>query len=600
MFRIVSNRLPPATSLLSRSTKCLVKESKSTYIKGYWPEPITQQTLNEFLKDINYFEEPKKFVNIGLKTNKPKLKDEINGKTSVVASNEDDAINDLESTLPDTNIGPINVDDVLDLLSDDAQLPEFNYDDAKLDNGQLVKLAIGSGIYRDLFGQYVPNRDHIKFTPKQAANLDRLVPHHWITDQPFARVERNPSEPEPLYYFEPVIGISARFINDSQDPSNNDCEQYAHTSYHGNIIPAAEALVKPSIALDGHKLSPGMEDSISESRFDNWTPGTISLANFKEISNNHYYSVVMLNLDSFHPNSANLHWMLANISPSENTAQKGLSYEEICDYLPVHGIRGFGYSRYVFLVLRHDSKLETSKLKISGFSHEARRFNTKTFIEQHKAINMLPVGLSWFQTTWDVSSNKIFHDYMNMRSPVYEHVQYKPEKLNMKNYPGKVPFNIFLDHYRDKKEINEQVLLERLKSVDPFDYKDQYVPPKVPPTVFKEENLPSWMNIVMFKKKNKVGYWRGLRPASATLPLDNNADLDYPLRPIESSKKQPPGFPNLYPAKIKYKQLKDLPYSKPANEHEAVYIQDDHEIHLDKVKEMMKEFKPVKKQERSD
>lgn len=542
---------------------CVKKQfnSKATYIRGFWPEPITQQSLSEFMR-----EKSKPPINIGLEIDQRKKapkKETIKKEPTKVS-----------------------VDGIFDSLKVDVEVPPLNFDDARIEGQALVNLAIHSGIFRDLFDTHIPDRDHIKFTPDQAERLNKLVPFYWITDQPFARVERNPKEPKPIIYFNPLIGISARFVNE------NDKDLSAHDSYYGNIICASEALKKPAITLDGVAFSETKSENIvSEENFDNWTSGQVKVVNFGEKSDK-FYSVALVNLDHLHENSSNLHWMISNITTNN---QNGVSeYDEICDYLPVHGIEGFGYSRYVFLVLQQDSKLDPKASRIEGFSLESRKFDAKTFLNNHKDINMVPVGLSWFQTTWDVTSNSIFHNYVKQKAPVYDYIQPKLAPMPKMDYPGKIPFNIFLDYGRDTKEINEQVLLERLKEVDPYDYKDQYIPPKVPPTVFEDKNIPSWMVNVMFKKKNKLGYWRGLRPVSATLPLNNNVDLDHPIRPIGPSSKTPPGHPNQYLQNNRKKMHKDMPTSKPANEHEAVFVQEGSEIYLSDVKKMMEQFEVSK------
>lgn len=538
---------------------CVRKQfnSKATYIRGFWPEPITQQSLSEFMR-----EKPKPLINIGLELDqqeKAPKKETIKKEPAKVS-----------------------VDEIFKTLMVDAEVPPLNFDDARIEGQALVDLAIHSGIFRDLFDTHIPDRDHIKFTPDQAERLNKLVPYHWITDQPFARVERNPTEPKPIIYFNPLIGISARFVNE------NDKDLYAHDSYYGNIICASEAMKRPAITLDGKAfLETQSENIVYKENFDNWTSGQVKVVNFGGKADK-FYSVALVNLDHLHENSSNLHWMISNIATNN---QDGVSeYDEICDYLPVHGIEGFGYSRYVFLVLQQDSKLDPEASRINSFSLESRKFDVKTFINNHKDINMVPIGLSWFQTTWDITSNSIFHNYLKQKAPVYDYIQPKPTPIPKVGYPGKIPFNVFLDHERDTKEINEQVLLERLKEVDPYDYKDQYVPPKVPPTVFEDKNIPSWMVNVMFKKKNKIGYWRGLRPVSATLPLNNNADLDYPIRPIVPSSKVPPGHPNQYLQNNRKKMHKDMPTSKPVNEHEAVFVQEGSERYLSDIKKMMEQF----------
>lgn len=561
----------------------LLQKSKAAYIRGFWPEPISQQTLAEFLKDINYFDEPQQYIDIGRQRSK------VEALKTVKANPFD--LND------EIDVKPEKVDELLNLLSHEAEAPPLDFNDVRLEGKDLINLAISSGVFRDLFTEeYTPDRDHIKFTKEQAERLDKLIPDYWITDQPYARVNNNPKPSNPLPYFEPIVGIFPKFINteNSIDKEQTDNDVYAHTSYYGNLIPAEKALSKPTITLDGRLLSNSNSDEfVKENQFDNWVEGQVKLVNFgKEAAN--YYSIVLVNLDYLHENSSNLHWMITNLEPSN--AGCTTNYEEVCSYLPVHGIKGFGYSRYVFLVFQHDSKLNSSDMKIKDFSLDSRKFNARTFIDNNKSSGITPVGLSWFQTTWDITSNRIFHDYLNIKAPIYDHVQTRSEPQNHKDYPGIIPFNILLDYERDKKDINEQVLLERLKSVDPYDYKDQYVPPKVPPTVFQDEKRsPDWMTNVLFKKKNKIGYWRGLRPASAVLPLDNNADLDYPIRPVESSKKGLPEQPNLYPGGPHRKvSVRPVSTKELESKDQTVYIQEDHEVHLDEVMKIMKEFESKK------
>lgn len=507
----------------NRLHKLLFTQSKASIIRGWWPEAVTLDTLDQFLADIHYFEHPNQLKSIGLDA-KPKKSAPLKQKP-------------IEGPKVD------HPDAIIDMLSKEVVVPPLDLDDVKLEGSRLVDLAISAGIYRDLFGTYKPDRELIKFTRDQAKKLEKFVPHFWITDQPFARSTTQKKQIEPLDYFVPFVGVSARFVKESGDMLEGQA------SYYGNFIPASEALVKPSITLDGHLLgeSESSGNNVKEKHFNNWKPGLVEVVNFDNSDANKYYTIMLLNLDHMHGDQSNLHWMLANINPSKSNEGQ-VQYEEICDYLPVHGIDGFGYSRYVYLVVRHDTKLDAKSMRIDDFSLTSRKFDPKLFLNEHKSsANMIPIGLSWFQTVWDESSNKIFHDYLNIKAPVYEHIQSQLAKQPEKLYPGKAPFNLYLDHYRSKKSINEQVLLERLKGVDPFDYKDQYVPPDVPPTAFPNIcRTPSWMYNVNLKKKFKLGYWRGLRPASAILPLNNNADLDYPEFPVPPITQSVPNDPNTY------------------------------------------------------
>lgn len=566
--------LTSAFSRLLANRNFLFLTRKAAYIRGFWPEPITQTSLEQFLKDVNYYEDPTNFSNIGFNLEKEKTMSKLKKEKSI----------DRDQKTPD-------IDAILESLAVDSEPPPLDLNDAIMNPAMLTNLAVSDGIYRDLFTDYKPDREYTYFTREQAEKMDRLIPYFWITDALQSRVKKT-EKPTPLPIFKPYVYIYASFISQTSEQSRE--EEFAYKSYHGNIIPACQALQKPSITLDGALL--GGKATDLNSGQTNWNQGSINLVNFKNCPDK-LYTIVLLNLDHLHENAANLHWMIANISPN-STAQQ--NYEEFCDFLPVHGIQGFGYSRYVFLALQHEDVLKNN-YNTKDYSLQSRRFNMSSFLEENKDINLTPVGLSWFQTAWDQSSNEIFHNWLKIKAPVYDYVHPKPEGRKFEPYPGRIPFHLYLDHTRDKKEINEQVLLERLRKIDPTSsYKDQYVPPKVPPTIHQDElSQPHWMKSTIFKKHNKIGYWRGLRPASALLPLDNNVDLDNPIRPLAPASKTPPGEPNEYPHSIKYRPFKNLPHSKPADEHDAVYIQDSHEVHLEKAYQLMEEFRSKEKVEKA-
>jgi len=83
-----------------------------------------------------------------------------------------------------------------------------------------------------------------------------------------------------------------------------------------------------------------------------------------------------------------------------------------------------------------------------------------------------------------------------------------------------------MDLYRDQKEINKQVLIERLKRIHPFEYKNLLKPSKLPATIHQvSRKVPSWYLSTIWKRRNKLGPFRYLRNASAILPLENNFDL---------------------------------------------------------------------------
>lgn len=124
------------------------------------------------------------------------------------------------------------------------------------------------------------------------------------------------------------------------------------------------------------------------------------------------------------------------------------------------------------------------------------------------------------------------------------------------------------------------MLLERLKSINPlesYDTEKMYpswdgkpILPHIHP-ISKE--TPDWLKADLLKKRTKVGVFRGLRPASAILPYNNNADLDNPRWPRISADVHPLNMPNPYPDGTRRpKALKDTLWSKPLPEHHSLRI----------------------------
>jgi len=71
-------------------------------------------------------------------------------------------------------------------------------------------------------------------------------------------------------------------------------------------------------------------------------------------------------------------------------------------------MKGSGWHRCVYVLFEHDQPL------VQNFNQETkfqkRSFKTSDFYLTNQD-NLIPVGLSFFQTEWDLSSRKVFHDY---------------------------------------------------------------------------------------------------------------------------------------------------------------------------------------------
>ena len=111
-------------------------------------------------------------------------------------------------------------------------------------------------------------------------------------------------------------------------------------------------------------------------------------------------------------------------------------------------------------------------------SLEKRTFNTKVFYDKisssHGDGSIIPVALGFFQADYDLSLNKFYHDVLNMEEPKYEYNFLPPyvrpwNDLFKDHFANQQGFNHFLDKYRDPKEIQEEILKKRLRSLDPFE-----------------------------------------------------------------------------------------------------------------------------------
>ncbi len=60
-----------------------------------------------------------------------------------------------------------------------------------------------------------------------------------------------------------------------------------------------------------------------------------------------------------------------------------------------------------------------------------------------------------------------------------------------------------MDKHRDTKQIAKELLLKRLKSVDPFKPKESE--PKYPNALPEDANLPSWLRVEIRKQRLKWG-----------------------------------------------------------------------------------------------
>ncbi|CAG2176750.1 unnamed protein product [Oppiella nova] len=393
--------------------------------------PDYYQTIEQKLNAINYHENCNHLVDIGLTEDSPlrqrwlQVSQDIKAKSQRVKEDSEDS-EEVDKSLDYKQIYRKW------LLSEEGIR-------------STVDLANHYAIFRDLFPVS---------PPLQSVSAIEVMPQ------------------TPVYYFTPLVSLNAEFCVlesevEEKDAIDKNSEEMAENQSN-DIIVSPKCFNCPNVTIDSSAINGiNSSDNCDTSEVsDEELSGRIRLLN----DGNHYYTLCLISLDSHLGHESNVcHWMATNI----HNKNKVTTHETVVQYLPVYGIRGLGYQRFVFMLYKHKNPLNLQK--VDDFHLKNRSFNAYEFMSAHGTDNSLtPVGLSWFQTTWDYSSRKIYYDFLNMRCPHYEWIAPKNTSFKQLQFPARAPFNIYLDNFRDPKEMAKDVLLERLKSVNPYDYEKEF------------------------------------------------------------------------------------------------------------------------------
>lgn len=87
--------------------------------------------------------------------------------------------------------------------------------------------------------------------------------------------------------------------------------------------------------------------------------------------------------------------------------------KENIQYAQPFPMRGTGWHRCAFVLFEHKDKIEFNIQEAADeSSFESRAFNSKKFFSQFSE-QLTPVGLSFFQTEWDLSVKNFFQNIMS-------------------------------------------------------------------------------------------------------------------------------------------------------------------------------------------
>ncbi|CAG9763136.1 unnamed protein product [Ceutorhynchus assimilis] len=237
--------------------------------------------------------------------------------------------------------------------------------------------------------------------------------------------------------------------------------------YYGNIIKPEDASQTPQVTFDS--------------------------------DNDSFWTLIMTNPDGHFSNNDKeyVHWFVANIPG--NKIQNG---ETIVEYLQPFPPKGTGYHRHIFILYKHSKKLDFSPYKTQGLTLTDRTFNTYDFYKTLQD-NITPAGLVFFQSDWSPSLKTFYHNVLKMKEPIYEYDFPAPYIRPQDWYPKRKPFNLYLDKYRDPKEINKEFLMRKLKNIHPF--KAPKPEPLYPNAQFIDKDVPSWLKTEIKKSRLKWG-----------------------------------------------------------------------------------------------
>lgn len=201
-----------------------------------------------------------------------------------------------------------------------------------------------------------------------------------------------------------------------------------------------------------------------------------------------YNTLFMVNLDGnpYEKEGEVVHWIVANI-PDGKGVEDG---EELVPYLQPLPFNGSGYHRVALLLFRHENPLKSLPLLYSD-SLAGRVLSMPKLYKQHEDV-ITPSSVSFFQTTYDISVKSKLHA-MGLKSPIYEYQYNEALKPEQKEFPKKPqPFDLYMDMYRDPKEVEKELLEERLQRAQ----LDDYQAPKWLDPHYNENKreLPAWQH----------------------------------------------------------------------------------------------------------
>ena len=97
-------------------------------------------------------------------------------------------------------------------------------------------------------------------------------------------------------------------------------------------------------------------------------------------------------------------------------------------------------------------------------------------------------------------------EFLGMKEPRYE-FDFEPRYLPPQEFSVEAtPFNTYLEKYRDRKDVNEEVIKHYLSMTCPFNGYPNV--PKYPLAVPNDKWIPDWYKFELIKYHKRQGKWK--------------------------------------------------------------------------------------------
>uniref|UniRef100_A0A5K3F2A1 Large ribosomal subunit protein mL38 n=1 Tax=Mesocestoides corti TaxID=53468 RepID=A0A5K3F2A1_MESCO len=273
------------------------------------------------------------------------------------------------------------------------------------------------------------------------------------------------------------------------------------------------------------------------------------LVDLSRLTSNSLWTLIMTCPDEPLPDESDtqpaeyIHWMITNISSEVCADGAPKSGDVVVEYLPPLPYCGTGFHRYVFVLYRQDNGVVDLSGETRGpvnvDQHSERVFSTADFYRKHQDA-LTPAGLAFFQSSWNTSVRSYIREHLPLSKELVFGVEF-PDDLpppqsrfplanswfHPRRHPCGLPladsrlgvhedvsFDVYLDRYRDRREMDEELVKLRLATEgNPLDAtckRTQSPFPLASPPLPSDREVPSWWRQQEIQRRLRKGRWAQL------------------------------------------------------------------------------------------